>query len=138
ALPLQKLLPEVFLLHRVHERFAVRRPVILRQRNRHRRQLHSQRLLSTSGEGGPSRRAEYRDGGLGCNLVHGCRQKLVVHCSKTLIGKSSQTVRNYGAGMALATATQQMLPKRATVRRPWTIQRPDRPGTPDRQPARAT
>ena len=44
ALPLQQLLTEVLLLHRVHERLAVRRPVILRQRNRHRRQLHSQRL----------------------------------------------------------------------------------------------
>src|SRR4029077_19815938 len=124
ALPLQKLLPEVFLLHRVHERFAVRRPVILRQRNRHRRQLHSQRLLSTSGEGGPSRRAEYRDGGLHRNLVHGCRQKLVVHCSKTIVWNPSQTVRNYGARMAFAIAMQQMLPKRAAARRTWTSQSP--------------
>src|SRR6202171_2737110 len=138
ALPLQKLLPEVLLLHRVHERFAVRRPVILRQRNRHRRQLHSQRLTIRLGEGGLLRRAEYRDGGLRRNLVHGCRQKLVVHCSKPLIEKSSQTVRNYGAGVAFSIAAQQMLPKRAVAQRTWTTQRPDRFGTPLLRPARAT
>ena len=63
-LPLQQLLPEIFLLHRVHERLSFHRPVILRQRNRHRRQLHSQRLLVHRGDGGPLRRAEYRDGPL--------------------------------------------------------------------------
>src|SRR4029077_16323686 len=120
ALPLQKLLPEVLLLHRVHERFAVRRPVILRQRNRHRRQLHSQRLLSTSGEGGPSRRAEYRDGGLCRNHVHSSPRALVVHSNITPTLKSSQTVRNYGDGMAESTAAQQMRPKPATGRRTWT------------------
>src|SRR5260370_30195262 len=138
ALPLQQLLPEVFLLHRVHERFAVRRPVILRQRNRHRRQLHSQRVLSTSGEGGPSRRAEYRDGRLRRNLVHGCQRKLVVHCSKTPIQKSSQTVRNYGARKAVPIAAQQMLLKRAIGQRTWTTQRPDRLGKPLLPPPRTT